>query len=246
MSRQELYRFMYSFSIFKYLPLLSGVLLVLCYMDIIFSKCEDKSVRATQAWAGLGTCFTYIVLMIIVVVSVYIGQEIKNKTLNHEIMRGMSTFRISLDRTVSCGVFVPIIVVGCLLVYLSIFDAITDKQDLFRLFLIMVVLSHIASVVVLFVLICKNAIIGAIIAFAKFALIETIFNEAVKNIVSQNIQQIINKMCIFIQIENITTGNVSTSLIELALYVIVSFTIEYLLLQCIYYVSVKYLFDPGV
>lgn len=246
MSRQELYRFMYSFSIFKYLPLLSGVLLVLCYMDIFFAECEDESVRATQAWGELGTCFIYIVLMIIVVVAVYIGQEIKNKTLNYEIMRGMSTFRISLAKTVSCGLFVPIIVIVCFLVYLSIFQAITGKQDLFRLFLIMLVLSHIASVALMFILICKNAIIGAIIAFAKFALIETVFNELAKNIVTENIQQIINKMCVFIQINNITMENVSTSLVEVALYVIISFAIEYLLLQCIYYVSANYLFEPGV
>ena len=161
-------------------------------------------------------------------------------------MRGMSTFRISIDKTISCGLFVPIIVVACLLVYLFIFHAINDKYDLFRLLLVMLVLSHIASVVLMFILICKNAIIGAIIAFVKFTLIETMFNEVAKNIVSENIQQIINKMCIFIQMENITIDNVSTSLAEVALYVIISFAVEYLLLQCLYYVSVKYLFEPGV
>lgn len=246
MSRQELYRFMYSFSIFKYLPLLSGVLLVLCYMDILFAECEDKSVRATQAWAELGTSFTYVVLMIIAVVSIYVGREIKNKTLNYEIMRGMSTFRISLAKTVSCGLFIPIIVIICLLVYLSIFQAITDKQDLFRLFLIMLVLSHIASVALMFILICKNAIIGAIITFVKFVLVETILNEVTKNIVSEKMQQVIDKMCIFIQVKNITIENISTNLAEVALYVIISFAIEYLLLQCIYYVSVNYLLEPGV
>lgn len=246
MSRQELYRFIYSFSIFKYIPILSSVLLVLCYMNIFVTECKDEAVCVAWAWGELGTCFTYIVLMIITVVSVYIGREFKNKTLNYEIMRGMSTFRISLTKMISCGVFIPIIVGVCLLVYLSVFHAITNKQDVLRLFLIMLVISHIASVVLMLILICKNAVVGAIIAFLKFAFVETIFIEVVKNIVSQNVLQIMNKMCVYIQVMNITDYNTGTSLVEMAFYVVISFVIEYLLLQCIYYVSANYLIDPGV
>lgn len=246
MSRQELYRFLYSFSILKYLPLLSGVLFVLCSMDMLFVEGKDKLAIAMQAWAELGTCFAYIVLMIITVVSVYIGREIKNKTLNYEIMRGMSTFRISLDKTVSCGVFIPFIVIVCISVYLFIFQAITDKQDLLRLLLFMLVLSHIASVLLMFILICKNAIAGAIIAFAKFTLVETAFSEAAKNIISEPMHQMIQKMCVFDQVSNITIENASTSLSEAVLYVVISFAIEYLLLQCAYYVAANYLSEPGV
>ncbi|MGN0436432.1 MAG: hypothetical protein ACI4D8_07380 [Wujia sp.] len=246
MSRQELYRFMCSFSIVKYLPILSAVLLVICCMDIFLSECEDKATCAVRAWAEIGNCFIYFVLMIIAVISVYIGQEIKNKTLNYEIMSGMNTFKISCDKTVSCGFLIPIIVIICLVVYLSGFQAINDKQDIFRLFLIMLILSHVASAVLMYVLICKNAILGAIIAFVKFTLIETAFNQISKNIISENIHEIIDKMCILIQIQNITIVNVNTSLIEIALYVIISFVLEYFLLQFIYYMSANYLLEPGV
>ena len=246
MSRQEIYRFMYSFSILKYLPIMSAVVLIICCMDIYLSGCGDKVTGAVQAWAEIGTCFVYFVLMIIVVVSVYIGQEIKNKTLNYQIMKGMNTFKRSCDKTVCSGFLIPIVVMICLGIYLSIFQALNDKQDILRLFLIMLILSHVASTTLMYVLICKNAIIGAIITFMKFTLVEAAFNQMSKNIFAENINEILDKMCIFIQIQNITVVNANTSLIEIALYIIISFILEYFLLQCVYYVSDNFLLEPGV
>ena len=45
---------------------------------------------------------------------------------------------------------------------------------------------------------------------------------------------------------NITVVNANTSLIEIALYIIISFILEYFLLQCVYYVSDNFLLEPGV
>ena len=91
----------------------------------------------------------------------------------------------------------------CLGIYLSVFQALNDKQDILRLFLIMLILSHVASTTLMYVLICKNAIIGAIITFMKFTLVEAAFNQMSKNIFAENINEILDKMCIFIHIINL-------------------------------------------
>ena len=246
MKKHELYRIRYSWSILKYIPILSSVLLLLCYMDIVSGEWSDSVAKANQAWREIGTGFIYILLMITVVVAVYVGREFKNKTINHEIMRGMSSFEISITKMLGCSVCIPALSGVCLLIYLLIFRAFRGPKDAIGLILITLGISHIASTVLMWILICKNAVVGSLIAFVKIAFAETFFVELLKNLLGQKIYQIMNKMCVLTQIINLTSDHSRINLADAALFICISFILEFLVLQIIYYITSNYLFDPGV
>ena len=246
MKKHELYRILYSWSILKYIPILSGILLLLCYMDIVSGEWGDSFAKANQAWREIGTGFIYILLMLTVVVAVYVGREFKNKTLNYELMRGVSSFEISMTKMLSCGLCIPAITGVCLLVYLLIFRAVGNLKDILGLALITLALSHIASTVLMWILIFKNAIAGALFAFIKIAFAETFLVEILKNVLSHKIYQIMNKMCVLTQIINLTADRSKANLSEAALFICISFVLEFLVLQIIYYFTSNHLVDPGV
>ncbi|MBR6382376.1 MAG: hypothetical protein IKS56_00135 [Lachnospiraceae bacterium] len=246
MKKYELYRIVYSWSILKYLPILSGILLLLCFMDIVTGEWNEPLARANQAWREIGTGFLYILLMITVVVAVFVGREFRNKTLNYEIMRGMSSFKISMNKMLSCGVFIPVLTGVCLAVYLLIFRALNSSKDLLGLLLIVLVLSHISSTVLMWILISKNAIAGAIIAFIKLAFAETFFVEILKKVLNPEVSEIMNKMCVLTQIINITADRINGNPAETAVFLCISFALEFLVLQILYFITSNYLLEPGV
>jgi len=246
MKKHELYRIRYSWSILKYIPILSSVLLLLCYMDIVSGEWSDSVAKADQTWREIGTGFIYILLMITVVVAVYVGREFRNKTLNHEIMRGMSSFEISITKMLGCGVCIPALTGICLFIYLLIFRAFTDPKDAIGLILITLGISHIASTVLMWILICKNAVAGSLIAFVKTAFAETFFVNILKNTAGHQLSEVTNKMCVLTQIISLTLDRTKENLTETALYICISFVLEFVILQIIYYILSKHILDKGV
>lgn len=161
----EWYRFFHSIEIVKYFIIVPLALVAMCYVNI-FSVRHDIS--AVAIWGSMSSIYLYILITFIILISVYIGREYHYKTINYEIIRGYGICRIVAARTVTCGLFVPVVYTTCILVYLFLMIDDFTPEYIWRIILLYVLHLHICTAAMLYVILCKSGVVGGLIAFARF------------------------------------------------------------------------------
>ncbi len=168
----EIYRFFHSFLFF--------VCMVIGFISILFLASDHSDallgdgtpvgiVASTMQMTNL-----IIVLLVSITVSGYIGREFKQKTLNYEIMSGYNLWKISLIKTATCGIFIPIMLQLCILGFLTTIPGALQIYSFRNIFFMFILLIHICSCTVLYVMLCRSGTLGGCLAFARFTLIEVV------------------------------------------------------------------------
>ncbi len=140
-----------------------------------------------------------IVFIVSVVISVYVGREFKQKTINYEIMSGYHLWKIGLTKTVTCGVFVSMLLLcGMLLFFLTV-PGLLQRYTFLQIVLMFMILLHICSCTTLYVMLCRNGALGGCIAFVRFTLLEVVVLFAVKLCVSTDIYNTFRALAIMSQ-----------------------------------------------
>lgn len=192
----ELYRFFHSIAIIKYVVIIPLILFFMSYLNISYLGNEFSD---AMVWASMSSVFLYLLALICVIIAVYVGREFQFKTINYEVMRGYGFCEIAFSKTISCGVLVPAILLICMVIYLIIFQEPLCEDFFLRVLLIFLLLVHIASCSMLYVLLCRNGVVGASIAFGRFLVLETVVQMAAGRFVSVHAGELIMKMNVFNQ-----------------------------------------------
>ncbi len=228
----EMYRFVRSMSIIKYVIILSVALLFMSYINIAIA---DIEVTKELTWGSLSANFMYILAIVCVVSAVYIGREFRLKTIYYEVMNGYSFSTIGVAKTVTCGILLPLMMVVSLFGYIVIFSPVLDKECWYRMLLVFVLFAHICSCTTLYVLICRSAMLGGCIAFVKFYAMETCMLALTQGIVSQNTYDLLVECCVAKQWINII--NISKPVEAGGIFVVA--LLEYAILMIVLYVQSK-------
>ena len=167
----EVYRFFHSLEIIKYFVIIPIVLVMMCYMNI-FSVRNDISIAAI--WGSMSQIYLYILISLIILISIYVGREYRYKTVNYEVIREFGICRIAMSKTFTCGILVPCVYTICLLTYLFFMTDNFTPELIWRMILMCVVHTHICALTVLYVMLCKNGVLGGVVAFARLFIWEII------------------------------------------------------------------------
>ncbi len=216
----EIYRFFHSMSIIKYLFLISLMLFFISYINIAYLGSE---ITAKLAWASIAADFPYLLALICTVIAVYVGREFHQKTINYEIMGGYNFWRIAVSKTVTCGIIVSGIILICMITYLGMLPSAFYKGVWGRVICMYILLFHLCACTVLYVMLCRNAVVGGAVAYAKYFVIE-----AAIHLVTDNAG--VNGLLVFNQwYELISVENPLTT--ELVLGIVAAAIVEYGVLQ---------------
>lgn len=168
----EIYRFFHSLEIVKYFVIIPIVLVIMCYVNISSNR-NDISIIAI--WGSMSSIYLYILISLIILIAIYVGREYQYKTVNYEVIEGFGICRIAVSKTFTCGIFVPYVYTMCVLIYLFFMTNSLTPEFIWRMILMCAVHTHICSLTVLYVMLCKNGILGGFVAFARFFLGEIVF-----------------------------------------------------------------------
>ena len=174
----EWYRFFHSLEIVKYFIIVPFVLVAMCYINI-FSVRYDISTVAV--WGSLSSIYLYIMITLIILISIYIGREYYYKTINYEVIREYGMCRIVVAKTVTCGLFVPVVYTISIWMYLFLMIDDFIPEYTLRIILFCILHMHICTATMLYVILCKNGIIGGLIAFARFFIGEIVLQSIFSN-----------------------------------------------------------------
>lgn len=192
----EFYRFFHSMEIAKYFVIVPAALFFMCYINIFYMK-EDISTFAV--WGSMSSVYMYIIAATTVLISVYVGREFHYKTIYYEVVKGYGICKIALSKTITCGIIVPCIYTLCMSVYLLVLSDFFSNELLFRILLLYIVYVHICSSSVLYVMICKSGVLGGIIAFIRFYLVEAMGQVLVRVLDSKTIDRLFQNLQVFNQ-----------------------------------------------
>jgi len=240
MIKCELRKLLYSISILKYVPILMGIIFLLCAIDLNYSGQENIS--SAIVWSEISNSILYILIVFTVVVTLYIGRDYTSKAINYEIMQGYKPKQISMPRLVSCSLVIPMVIVICIAIFIAIMGAFTQINDLIRLALTFVIFAHTGMLVLYFILIFKRPIIGALATVAKVIVLDTVIGEAVKKVMNTNIFE-------FGLMEQMSIISFDIYLQNPAWYItciIGTFAIEFLIMHLIYKFEIKHIVDAGI
>lgn len=240
MIKCELRKLVYATSILKYIPILMGIIFLLCAIDMNYSGRENIS--SAIVWSEISNSILYIFIVFVVVVTLYIGRDYTSKVINYEIMQGYKPMQISLPRMVSCSLVIPMLIVICLAIFIVIMGEFTHINDIVRLALTFIIFAHTGMLVLYFILIFKRPIIGALVTVAKIIVLDTIIGEAVKKMMSTNVFE-------FGLMEQMSIISFDMYLQKPGWYItciIGTFAIEFLIMHLIYKFEIKHIVDAGV
>ena len=168
--KAELYRFFHSIFIFIFMAvgLLGIMFLASDNSDVLLGDgTVEGALNSTMRVANL-----MIVLIVSVGISSYAGKEFRLKTICYEIMGGHPLWKISLTKTITCGLFVSVLLQLCILFFfIAVPGALQMYSPLHILFMFIIIL-HICSCTVLYVILCRNGALGGCLAFVRFTLLE--------------------------------------------------------------------------
>ncbi|MDE6713018.1 MAG: hypothetical protein K2K20_04725 [Lachnospiraceae bacterium] len=173
--RIELYRFFHSISIMKYVVLIPLILFFMSYINLVGFESE---ITGKMVWASMAPDFLYLLAFICTIIAVYIGREFRQKTIYYEIMSGHTFCKISLSKTMTCGIIIPVVMIICMIAYLLLFPAALCEDFFSRIFCLLLLFLHVCSCTVLYVILCRNSAIGGTVAFIKFFVIEAVLQLA--------------------------------------------------------------------
>ena len=192
----EFYRFFHSMEIVKYFVLIPMMLFSMCYINI-FSMRNDISVSVV--WSSMSSIYMYMIVSMNILIAIYVGREFQYKTINYEKIKGYGICKIAVTKTVTCGIILPFSYTLCMLVYLMILSNDFSKELVFRVLLLFIIYIHICTSSVLYVMICKNGVLGGILAFARFYLCEAIGQLVITHVGAKTIEQYMQKVQVFHQ-----------------------------------------------
>ena len=170
----ELYRFFQSLKLFVLFGVASVIVMVL--------MSADTSVFETDVSYGneIQTIFKMMGMFFCIVgaigISVYVGNEFKCKTIYHEIMRGYSSTKIALSKTISCGFIYSFILWSSVVLFLIMNPSYFNEFSIVRFLFIYIYMFHILSCTLLYVLLCKNGATGGCLAFCRFVFFEVLIS----------------------------------------------------------------------
>lgn len=149
-----------------------GVLLFLSSEDtdmLISGNSLLEMITSTLKIANL-----YIVLFVSVAVAVYIGREFQKKTICYEIMRGYNMWRISLIKTLSCGLINAILLQMVIFIYVMRMGGKEHIYSFGRWCLMFLIICHICTCITLYVVLFRDGGIGGCLAFVRFTLLSVV------------------------------------------------------------------------
>ena len=183
----EMYRFIHSYFMF--------ICMVVIFLATIFFAVDHSETLlgdGTQIGA-VNSAMKVANLMIVFIVSVvaanYVGREFKQKTVNHEVMAGYSLWKICCTKTITCGIFVSIMLQLCILIFFLPFSGVLQMYSLINILFMFFVLCHICTCTVLYVMLCRNGALGGCLAFARFTLLEVMALFTVKLFVTSDVHK---------------------------------------------------------
>lgn len=165
----ELYRF--SRNIIAWI----GMVLILCMVLFLASDdtellLGDNSIAGTIT-ATMRIANLLIVFIVSVTTSIYIGGEFKQKTICYEMMSGFKAWKISLVKTLSCGMINAVILQIGIMLYIKIMEGNQPVYSWGRCILLFFIISHICTSVTLYIMLFRDGAIGGCLAFVRFTLL---------------------------------------------------------------------------
>ncbi|MBQ4523965.1 MAG: hypothetical protein IJA10_13595 [Lachnospiraceae bacterium] len=174
LSKVELYRFFKSILMFVLIGVGSvGVMLLISSDTSMFETDLSYGSETQSIFKMMGMFFCIVGA---VGISVYVGNEFKYKTIYHEIMKGYSSTKIALSKTISCGFIYSFILWSSVLIFLMINPSYLSEFSITRLLLIYIYLFHICSCTLLYVMLCRNGATGGCLAFCRFEFFEVLIS----------------------------------------------------------------------
>lgn len=168
----EMYRFIHSYSMF--------ICMAVIFLATIFFATDhseallDDGTRIGAVNSAMKVADLMIVFIVSAAAANYVGREFKQKTVNHEVMAGYSLWRICSTKTITCGIFVSIMLQLCMLIFFLPFSGVLQMYSLKNILFMFFVLCHICTCTVLYVMLCRNGALGGCFAFVRFTLLEVV------------------------------------------------------------------------
>ncbi|MCM1468384.1 MAG: hypothetical protein NC086_09565 [Alistipes sp.] len=181
----EIYRFFHSCNLF--IGMAAGLFIVLLLAsgnsDVLLGDGTlPGGVEAAMKIANL-----IIVFFASVIISVYVGREFKQKTINYEIMSGRRLWEIGFTKTVTCGIFVSVFLLCGIFLFFMTAPEVLQRYTFLRIALMFLILFHICSCTTLYVLLCGNGALGGCLSFVRFTMLEVLVLFAAKLFLSTDI-----------------------------------------------------------
>lgn len=185
--KAEIYRFFHSIFIFIFMAAgLFGILFLASdNSDVLLGDgTVEGALNSTMRIANL-----IIALVVSVGISSYAGKEFRLKTICYEIMGGHSLWKISLTKTITCGLFASILLqLGILFFFVTVPGAL-QMYSLQHILFMFIIIFHICSCTVLYVILCRNGVLGGCLAFVRFTLLEVMVLFAVGLFVQESVRE---------------------------------------------------------
>lgn len=167
----EWYRFTHSFFLFV---CMSAIFLA----ALFFAADNSEALLSDGTQIGaVNSTMKVVNLMLLFIVCIvaanYVGREFKQKTIHHEVMAGYSLWRICCTKTVTCGICVSLMMQLCIFVFVFVMGAL-QMYSLVHILFLFLVLCHICTCTVLYVILCRNGASGGCLAFVRFTLLEVL------------------------------------------------------------------------
>lgn len=168
----EIYRFFHSFFIF--------ICMAAGFLGILFLAADNSDALLSDGTplgsinAVLNIADLMVTLTASVAISSYIGREFRLKTISYEVMSGCSFWKISLIKTFTCGIVVPVMLQVCVLLFIVTVSGVWQKQLFIHILFMFFILCHICSCTVLYVMLLRNGALGGCLSFVRFTLLEVV------------------------------------------------------------------------
>lgn len=168
----EMHRFFLSFLLFALMAVVFLAILFLASDDSDVLLGDSTAIGALQSVMKIASLLT--VFIASVVISNYVGREFKQKTINYEVMRGYSLWKICFAKTITCGLCFSVMLLVSILLFLMKVPGTLQTYTSIHILFMFLVLCHICSCTTLYVMLCRNGAAGGCLAFARFTLLEVV------------------------------------------------------------------------
>lgn len=233
----ELYRFFRSISFFLCISIVYLVILLLASdePDVLLSDGSSFGVvKATMNIADL-----VLVLVVSMALSDYVGREFKHHTIKYEIMQGYDLWKVCFVKTMTCGIFLPAMFMITTLIFLTTFAGAWKLYTFLHIIFMFIILFHICSCTTLYILLCRNGILGGCAAFVRFTLLEVVIIFVMQIFVPEEVLNVCKTFFVMSQWSAVNSSNVMI-LNESMVGIVVGTLVEYgILLAVIRYGSKK-------
>ncbi len=181
----ELYRFVHSYFIF--VCMIAGFLVTLFLASHNSDALMGDGTSVGTVTATMKVANLIVVLVVSVAISNYVGREFKQKTIYYEVMRGYKLWEISVIKSITCGIVLPVMLELCILIFYVTIPGTLELFAFTHILFMFFILWHICSCTTLYVLLCKNGSLGGCLAFVRFTLLEVMILFVLKPFMSNSL-----------------------------------------------------------